>query len=225
MTMIMNPELIDRLASEYVLGTLRGPARRRFERWRTSSGQVQERCRFWEEQLLALARGLRPVRPPPHVWQGIARRLELAHSPLPARTRRYALAASILLLGVGVLFTWQVFAPHGITQRAAIVGPAGGLAWAVEVHAPAQLVVRTGTLPARQAGRDYELWALPPGARPVSLGVLPASGVVNRALSAAQLSALASSMQLAVSLEPAGGSPTGQPTGPVVLTASLRGAS
>src|ERR1700752_712858 len=48
----LNPtdrELIDRLASEYVLGTLRGRARSRFERWRTTSAVVDERCRFWEE--------------------------------------------------------------------------------------------------------------------------------------------------------------------------------
>jgi anti-sigma-K factor RskA len=88
--------------------------------------------------------------------------------------------------------------------------------------------VRNGALPARQGGRDYdyELWALPAGAPPVSLGVLPATGGASRhALSSRQLDALAASMQVAVSIEPAGGSPTGQPTGPVVLTAPLSAVS
>jgi len=228
-----DPELIDRLASEYVLGTLRGPARRRFERWRVSSAQVDERCRFWEDQLLPLARGLRPVQPPAHVWQSINARLDRA-TPAPrrsalgrTRTRLFAIAASILLVaGLGTLLYWRALQPGEITQLATIRAASGPPAWTVEIHGrtpgSAQLVVRTGTLPARPAGRDYELWALPTGARPVSLGVLPAAGGTARhALSAAQLSALAGSMQLAVSVEPVGGSPTGQPTGPVVLTAPL----
>jgi len=40
-------------------------------------------------------------------------------------------------------------------------------------------------------------------------------------LNAAQLGVLAQTMTLAVSLEPAGGSPTGLPTGPVIFTAPL----
>lgn len=59
-------------------------------------------------------------------------------------------------------------------------------------------------------GRDLELWVLPVGAaRPESLGVLPASGRVVA-------TRLPPGAQLLVSLEPRGGSPTGQPTGPVV---------
>jgi anti-sigma-K factor RskA len=83
-------------------------------------------------------------------------------------------------------------------------------------------VVQAAKLPARPAGRDYELWALPKGGNPVSLGILPAEGTSTRALTAVQKAALGASIQLAVSIEPPGGSPTGQPTGAVVFTAPLR---
>jgi anti-sigma-K factor RskA len=72
------------------------------------------------------------------------------------------------------------------------------------------------------AGKSYELWGLPDGGAPVSLGLLPASGEVRRDLVAAQRVALAASTKVAVSLEPAGGSPTGAPTGPVLYVAELQ---
>jgi anti-sigma-K factor RskA len=72
------------------------------------------------------------------------------------------------------------------------------------------------------AGRSYELWILlGSGAKPVSLGVLPASGEASEQLSKTMLAALKSAQGLAVSIEPRGGSPTGQPTGSVVFTASI----
>jgi anti-sigma-K factor RskA len=72
-----------------------------------------------------------------------------------------------------------------------------------------------------QSGRSFELWALPDGGAPVSLGLLPAAGSVSRELSAAQRAALQSATKVAVSLEPAGGSRTGAPTGPVLYVAPL----
>jgi anti-sigma-K factor RskA len=59
------------------------------------------------------------------------------------------------------------------------------------------------------------------GAPPVSLGLIPGVGNATLPLNAAQLGVLAQTMTLAVSLEPAGGSPTGLPTGPVIFTAPL----
>ena len=95
--------------------------------------------------------------------------------------------------------------------------------WQVEVFGTtSRLVVQVRKLPARPAGHDYELWALPKGGNPVSLGVLPAEGTSTRALTVIQKAALASSSQLAVSIEPPGGSPTGQPTGDIVFMAPLR---
>jgi anti-sigma-K factor RskA len=62
---------------------------------------------------------------------------------------------------------------------------------------------------------DLELWALGAGeTRPRSLGVLPASGT-------RMVAALPPGTQLLVSLEPRGGSPTGQPTGPVLYGGRL----
>ena len=92
MTTPDNREVIDRLAAEYALGTLRGPARRRFERWRASTPFVDERCRFWEERLMYLAKDLEPVQPPARVWPAIQRRLNLTNRSSPwRRIRAFAL--------------------------------------------------------------------------------------------------------------------------------------
>ena len=71
-----------------------------------------------------------------------------------------------------------------------------------------------------QAGKDYELWAVPAGAKPVSLGVVAKPG--KRPIDAGpHLNWNDPGMVLAVSVEPTGGSTTGQPTGPVVYTGKL----
>ena len=221
--------LLNRLAAEYVLGTLRGPARRRLERWRTSSALLDERCRFWEDGLLPLLRGLPPVQPPAHVWQAIRTRLELRAGARGSRSHLYALAASVLLVaGLAALLYWRTQAPAPQAAEVATIATSSGtLMWQVEIYgapgAPTGLDVHAGTLAAAPAGRDYELWALPKGGTPVSLGLLPyRHNAAHRALGVAQQQALAKSTQLAVSVEPPGGSPTGQPTGAVVFLASLR---
>jgi anti-sigma-K factor RskA len=70
-----------------------------------------------------------------------------------------------------------------------------------------------------QPGHSYELWALPQGHAPVSLGLMPTAGSASETLTEAQRMALRDSRKLAISLEPQGGSPTGVATGPVVHVA------
>ena len=72
------------------------------------------------------------------------------------------------------------------------------------------------------AGRALELWALPEGRDPRSLGVVSASGVARIALAGPADLALRQVPALAISLEPAGGSPTGKPTGPVLYTGGVQ---
>lgn len=74
----------------------------------------------------------------------------------------------------------------------------------------------------RVAGKDFELWVIEGGNPPVSIGVIPVGTTSQMAVSEAKRAKLADGTVLAVSIEPAGGSPTGQPTGPVVAAGDLR---
>ncbi len=80
---------------------------------------------------------------------------------------------------------------------------------------------RLGAGAVGEGNRDYELWLVDRG-EPRSLGVLPHdAGGHSLRLSVEQLGRAGPEAALAVSLEPAGGSPTGQPTGPVVFSGKL----
>ncbi len=222
-----HPEIIDSLAAEYVLGTLRGPARRRFEKWRARSPLVDQRCRFWEEHLMQLAKGLRPIRPPAHVWQGIRLRLNLSRGQPRRPGRALAIAASVLLIaGLSALLYWRSTGPGKLSEVATIATPAGTQLWEVDVYsASGRLIMHTSQVPAHPADRDFELWALPAGGKPVSLGVMPQGGTTQHSLTTVQKQALANSAQVAITVEQMGGSPTGQPTTTPIFVAPLRAAS
>ena len=93
--------------------------------------------------------------------------------------------------------------------------------WRVEVLGDNQeLSLHVHAVHELAPGKSHELWALPEGGAPVSLGLMPHTGDHHRVLTAAQRAALARSKQVAVSLETEGGSPTGAPT-QVLMAAPL----
>ncbi len=96
---------------------------------------------------------------------------------------------------------------------------AGGLAFWSRSNG---LVFNARQLPSLEAGRGYELWVIPPGASPVSVGML----TVSPDGTATHWTALPADLALdtvAVSVEEAGGSPTGAPQGPIVMAGRLAG--
>ena len=96
--------------------------------------------------------------------------------------------------------------------RVAMLAPVSGGAPVLMATAEGagELIVRPTVSISVPTDKDLELWALPQGeTKPRSLGVLPPSGT-------SLATSLALNTQLLVSLEPKGGSPTGQPTGPVL---------
>jgi anti-sigma-K factor RskA len=93
-----NRELVDRLAAEYVLGTLRGHARRHFERWLVSP-QVKLMVDSWETRLVVLEPPSERVAPPPEAWRAIERRLELRKLGRRPLRRWLVAGVSLVLLG------------------------------------------------------------------------------------------------------------------------------
>lgn len=75
-----NTKLRQMLAAEYVLGTLRGPARRRFERLATTDAAARAEVLFWESRLAGLAAKLSPQNPPPAIWLRLEHEIGL-HRP------------------------------------------------------------------------------------------------------------------------------------------------
>jgi anti-sigma-K factor RskA len=213
------PDVLDLLAAEFVLGTLSGAARRRFERWRGVDPFIERRVRAWEDRLAGLAFRLEPVTPSPGVWVSIERRIG------PAQHGRWrALAASIAaiaVLGLGWLL-WQELRVAEPQAQAIIADKAGETLWRIEVAADGGYVeVSAFGAVGYPDQHSLELWALPPDAAPVSLGLMPASGRARLALDERQRAAIGLAANVAVSEEPPGGSPTGAPTGPVLFVAAI----
>ena len=210
------PENLDLLAAEYALGTLRGPARRSFERRRRREPFVDRRVTAWEERFALLALRLKPVAPSADVWPALQRRIGGSHGALRALVAAIALVA---VIGFGWV-VWQELRPPQATAEFA--SASGETLWHVELAARGdRLEVATIGQPAVPDARARELWALPEGGAPVSLGLMPPSGEVRLALDSRQRAALKAAANIAVSDEPAGGSPTGAPTGDVLYIAAV----
>src|SRR6187399_2554402 len=123
-----NRELLDRLAAEYVLGTLRYRARRRFERWLLSP-QVGALVKAWEDRLAGLEPQLTPVIPPANVWHGIETKLELRKRERRPAMRWMAVAASLIFfVAVGVILTRS----PGMTETSTLAADAQTIYWRVE---------------------------------------------------------------------------------------------
>jgi anti-sigma-K factor RskA len=234
-----DPKLIDALAAEYVLGTLGGRARRRFERWRSREWHVERRVQAWEERLSGLALRLPPMRPSPHVWTQIEKRISRTvpggvppaaarARPAPVTPKRspwQAIAAGIVLFAVLIggyaLYRDSGEPPQMLALATLTAEGASQPSWTLAADTGLRHVrAIVGAGFAGEAGKSYELWALPDnGSAPVSLGLMPVEGTFDRELTEAQRAALLGASKVAISEEPEGGSPTGAPTGPVIIVA------
>jgi len=173
------------------------------------------------------------VTPPPRVWARIVARLGLdanAAAPPPAVPwwsrvavwRALTIVGFVAAVALGIAQFGQTPAP---STAPIVVVLAGSDAKPALIASAARgdrfLTIKAvgSTTPA--AGRVFELWALPQGGTPKSLGVIPAGTMVRVPLTAPADESLTNIPSLAVSLEPPGGSPTGAPTGPVLYSGSI----
>jgi anti-sigma-K factor RskA len=72
-----NPDLLDKLAASYALGTLRAGARRRLEAYARQSAVVRTSMLLWQERMCAMTELATPLTPSPNVWKRIENALAL----------------------------------------------------------------------------------------------------------------------------------------------------
>lgn len=218
--------LRDLLAGEYVLGLLRGGARRRFERLLMESASLRAEVATWEDRFATLSLRLAPVPPPDYLWWRIkgALRREARPRGLERGTfwRVWAVAATLVLAILLVTRHYLPTAEQKPAELALVSDVQGHPLWLISVH-PEDLRIdmKAVTSNPPPAGKSYELWMLPGEGKPVPMGLMNENGTQSEHVSAELLARLAQAKGLAISVEPPGGSPTGLPTGPVVYTAAL----
>jgi anti-sigma-K factor RskA len=236
-----NPRIRDIVAAEYVLGTLTISVRKRFESLAASRSDWKLAASWWAMRLHLLADTLPAVIPRKQVWQKIETRLY--GNKITAATswwRILALSSASVTAAMVVLMITKSPEISEVPARVAVNAPA-------EVPEPVALALLSGTdlkpgwllrLSKNKNGqpeikvttlngvklasdKSFELWILPVNkSAPISLGLLPDQGNKQLIVSLKNVELLQQG-GLAVSLEPIGGSPTGQPTGAVLYQGKL----
>ncbi|WP_248740002.1 anti-sigma factor domain-containing protein [Pseudomonas sp. MWU12-2029] len=216
------PALRRALAADYAVGLMAAPARRRFEQLLLEDAALRAELAHWQESLASLTETLPEVPVPERVWHGVTARIEPQELHVPEKRPFWnwlrvtaALASIVVLVFLGSLYTHD-----DARYRATLLSADAQPALKVEAH-DNYLQVEPLTLAAVDPQRSLELWAIPADGKPISLGVIPAGGKGKVELSEAQKALIGKPIALAVSLEPKGGSPTGQPTGPVLYQGAL----
>lgn len=227
------PQLLDRLASEYVLGTLRGRARRRFEQLLRNLPAAQEAVRAWEARLAPLASVVPPVRPPARVWAAIEARTEGRRTKLGAGWWKPLLGfalGSVLTIGLVQLMPGNFVSLDGLAQKEQAL-PQSYVGLLLDKEGRPTLLVsstRHGTRVTVKSlrpidvppGKVLQVWALPRDGAPFPLGVATPTkppGSTHFEMSGTSEKLLANVPQLAVSLEDAPAKPGATP-GEFILT-------
>ena len=91
MNILDNQPLADKLAAEYVLGTLRGGARRRFESYLPQSAALRLTVAEWQDRLHPMAQLAPAAQPSAAVWPAIEAKLGLHSKPQRKRSAWFAL--------------------------------------------------------------------------------------------------------------------------------------
>lgn len=216
--------LLDALCGEYIVGTLRGAARRRFERSLREEAAVAQRLRHWQGVVAPRYTKMIEVPPAAGVWRRLERELGLGRYRAQWYRRAgfwrgWAVAATAaLVIALGVQLARRD------EPRVVLIAQLTGAAAAVSAHlsTDGRTLVLHSTRPVIAGpAQSYELWLLTPDGAVLSLAVL-GSLDARFEVAEAHRRRLREGGRLAVSVEPAGGAPGGKPTGPVLLVGPIK---
>lgn len=223
------------LAAEFVLGLVQGAERDELERRRRDDYHFAQEVELWEARLGPIADTVTPVEASPHVWERVAQ--EVGHKPVPLAARpaektglwnslafwrslgiaTSALAAACLVF----LFTTPASPPPSLVAELQMQDGTSALMAAVDRMTGRVMLMPATDMPAPPE-HTHELWLVPTGGgTPISLGTFVADGPVTMDMPGEIMPHAGTDAMLAISVEPMGGSTTGQPTGPVVASGKM----
>ncbi len=231
-----HPELQNRLAAEYVLGTMRGGARRRFEEYLPDNPSLRDAVSQWEACLMPMADQIPSVTPPERVWKKIIDRVNGIQTPALARInqqktanrrtgwrffdsllfwRNLGISAStlVVVLSIGLFAgnSWQAHEP----MMTAVLEEDGVARMVIEQPKADMLMVKMVKPWKTASTKSLQLWVMPKDGPARSIGIINQDGSTKIRMQ--DLSGmLDNGLSFAVTKEPFGGSPTGQPTGMIL---------
>jgi anti-sigma-K factor RskA len=211
------------LAAEYALGVLAGADRaaagQRIARERGFASMVAD----WEQRLAPWAGEIDEVSPPPQVWDAITAALPAQRSAGLWQSlvfwRGFALASALAAACLAVVV--YLGAAGSSQPLVATIEGGGKRTFVASVDTKRGTIAVVPAAFTADATRVPELWLIPADGKPRPLGLLSADRSVTIAVPADLAALTIRNAVLAVSLEPPGGSPTGQPTGPVIAQGKL----
>lgn len=216
-----DPALQDLLASEYVLGNLRGAARRRLVTLMREHAGLRRRVEHWEALMFPLIVRVPSVKAPQHLWQRIHARISPRAES--SRMRRiwwtgFASACTLGALALALVFAFMPPRQPGFTMVAVLHDQHADVAilasWTRQQAAERQIVLQIVAHPDMPADTSWQAWLIQSGsAAPLSLGLLSAEPhqVLTISPDAARL--LPRAAAIGISVEPKGGSQSGRPSG------------
>jgi anti-sigma-K factor RskA len=233
----VSPQEFDLRIAEYVLGVLDAKERAEVADLIASNPHYAAQLSAWQQRLGPLAEEYDSLEAPSFIWSRITHELELSlpvtpvAKPITPSSRFWsslavwrgltagALAASLIL--AGVLIVQPKPASYSAPLTAALQLENGAAVYTATIDAQRQRIVIIPAAALQLDGRVAELWFISPGASPRSLGLLHADLPMSVAIPADLQQLVSANALFAISLEPAGGSPTQQPTGPVVAKGNI----
>jgi|HubBroStandDraft_2_1064218.scaffolds.fasta_scaffold30601_2 anti-sigma-K factor RskA len=223
------------LAGELVLGVLAPAERRRAQTRAVADREFSARVAAWERRFAPWLAEVAPLAPSAQLWPQICRRLGWEGSAGPGAGLWQSLAlwrSAAALAAIAALALWLA-RPQGpqpppaaaavataVTTLAHDDGTPGWLASVDAAHGTVLLVPVPGAPDAQ--GRVPELWIIPAGKAPRSLGAVSINQSGTVAVPADARRALVAGSVLAISLEPASGMPHAAPSGPIIAKGAIQ---
>ncbi|ALM53359.1 anti-sigma factor [Halomonas huangheensis] len=231
---------IDMLAAEYVLGTLDAQERDTVAHRRQQEPELDAMIVAWQERLAALGDEVREIEPGPSLLARIEQRIEaLEATPskqdstasdavdsrieaLRKRLRLWqwstGLASAAALALIAILLSPLTQTPEPRPFIAVFQQDDQQPAFMMSLDLDSQQLHVKAVTAEPMSGKSYQLWIKEDslGPKPHSVGVLDDNLTLETAALSQYDPALLKAATFGISIEPAGGSPTGQPTGPAI---------